>query len=90
MVGRDLIHDVEAIFGAGGGDVVIDGGDVAVGTAKLAASHAEDRPVGAGDLVDEVEVDVEDRWFAIGLDDDVLLPDFFEQCFRCCAHGLAF
>ncbi len=67
LLGGDLVDDVEAIVGAGGGDVVVDGGDVAVGAAELAAGEAEAvEGLRRGDLVDEVEVDVEDRGLACG------------------------
>ena len=60
-------------------DVVVDGGDGAVGAAELAACHAEAvEGLRGGDLVDEMQVDVEERRFALGLGDEVLLPDFFE------------
>ena len=36
----DLIDDVESVLRAGGGDVVVDGSDVAVGAANFAAGHA--------------------------------------------------
>src|SRR5579871_1214134 len=91
LIGGDLVDDVKAVFGAGGGDVVIDRGDMTVGTTQLAASHTKtDEGLRRGDLVDEVKIDVEDRRFAFRFDDDVLLPDFFKQSFRCCAHGCAF
>ncbi len=90
LAGGYLVDDVEAVFDAAGGDVVVDCRDSAVGPAELAASHAEAvEGLRAGDLVDEVQVDVEDRGFACGLGDEVLLPDFFEESFRC-AHGCAF
>ncbi len=89
--GRDLVDDVEAVVGAGGGDVVVDRGDGAVRTTKLAASHAEAvEGLRTGDLVDQVEVDVEDRGLACGLGYEVLLPDFFEECLWCRGHGCAF
>ncbi len=67
-----------------GGDVVVDGGDGAVGAAELAAGHAEAvEGLRAGDLVDEVKVDVEDGGFARGFGDEVLLPDFFEESLWC-------
>ena len=76
----DLVGDDEAIVDAGGGDVVVDRGDVALGAAELAAGETEAfEGLRAGDLVDELEVDVEDGGFAGGLGDDVLLPDFFEH-----------
>ena len=68
----------------GGGDVVVDRGDVAVGAAELAAGQAQAvEGLGRGDLVDEVEVDVEDRGLACGLGDEVGLPDFFEEGAGC-------
>ena len=76
----DLVDDVEAVGDGAGGDVVVDRGDGAVGAAELAAGHAQAvEGLRAGDLVDEVEVDVEDRGFAGGFGDEVLLPDFFEE-----------
>ncbi len=64
----------------GGGDVVVDRGDVALGMAERAAGEAEAfEGLRAGDLVDELEVDVEDGGLAGGFGDDVLLPDFFEE-----------
>ena len=64
----------------GGGDVVVDGGDVAVGAAELAAGEAEAfEGLRRGDLVDELEVDVEDGGLACGFGDEVVLPDFFEE-----------
>ena len=91
LLGGDLVDDVEAVFDAAGGDVVVDRGDGAVGAAELAAGHAEAvEGLRAGDLVDEVQVDVEDRGFACGFGDEVLLPDFFEESFGCCGHGCAF
>ena len=72
---------------SGGGDVVVDGGDGAIGAADLAAGEAEAlEGLRGGDLVDELQVDVEDGGLACGFDDDVLLPDFFEECFWCGAH----
>ena len=78
--GGDLVGDDEAVLRAGGGDVVVDRGDVAVGAAELAAGQAEAvEGLRRGDLVDEVEVDVEDRRLACGFGDEVVLPDFFEE-----------
>jgi hypothetical protein len=37
----DLVDDVEAVVDRGGGDVVIDGGEVAIRAADLAAGEAE-------------------------------------------------
>ena len=69
----------EAVLRAGGGDVVVDRGDGAVGAAQLAAGQAQAvERLRRGDLVDQLQVDVEDRRLAFGLGDDVLLPDLFE------------
>ncbi len=71
---------------------MVDGGDVTVGTAKLAARHAKAvEGLRGGDLVDEMQVDVEDRGLARGFGDEVLLPDFFEEClWEVCRHCCAF
>ena len=80
LFGGDLVDDVEAVFDAGCGDVVVYRGDGAVGAAELAASHAEAvEGLRAGDLVDEMQVNVEDAGFACGFGDEVLVPDFFEE-----------
>ena len=80
LPGGDGVEDVEAVLDAGGGDVVVDGGDGAVGAAELATGHAEAvEGLRAGDLVDEVEVDVEDGGLACGGGDEVLVPEFFEE-----------
>ena len=61
----DLVGDDEAVLHGGGGDVVVGRGDGAVGAADFAAGDAEAvEGLRAGDLVDEMEVDVEDRWLA--------------------------
>src|SRR3981081_4221312 len=74
-----------------GGDVVIDCRDGAVGAAQFAAGHTEAvEGLWAGDLVDEVQIDIEDARFACGFDDEVLLPDFFEERLWCRIHGCAF
>ena len=76
--GGDLVDDVEAAFD-GGGHVVIDGGDAAVGAAHLAAGEAQAfKSLRRSDLVEQLQVDVEQRGLALRLDHDVLLPDFFE------------
>jgi hypothetical protein len=54
---------------------VVHGGDVALGTAQLATSEAETfEGLRAGDLVDEVQVDVENRRLTCRRGDEVLLP----------------
>src|SRR5690606_15329969 len=56
--------------------------DGAVGTADPEAALTETREgLGRRHLVDEVEVDVEDRGAALLLGDDVLFPDFLEKGF---------
>src|SRR6266478_1689793 len=90
LAGGDLVDDVETVFDAAGGDVVVHRCDSAISTAQFAARHAEAvEGLRAGDLVDEVKVDVENAGFACGFGDEMLLPDFFEECLRC-AHGCAF
>ena len=60
--GGDLVEDVEAAFD-GGGDVVIDGGDAAVRAADLAAGETQAfKGLRGGDLVEQLQVDVEQRW----------------------------
>ena len=69
---------MEAAFN-GGGYVVIDGGDAAVRAADSAAGQAQAfEGLRRSDLVEQLQVDVEQGWFACGLDDYMLLPDFFE------------
>ena len=76
--GGDLVEDVEAACD-GGGDVVVHGGDASIGTADFAAGQAKAfKGLRRGDLVKQLQVDVEQGWLARGLDDYVLLPDFFE------------
>ena len=78
--GGDLVGDDEAIVRGGGGHVVIDRGDVAVGAAQFAAGHAKAvEGLRRGDLVDELEIDVEDRRLACGFGDDVILPDLLKH-----------
>ncbi len=79
----DLVGDDEAVLRAGGGHVVVHGGDVAIRPAQLAASQAQAiEGLRRCDLVDEVEVDVEDGRFAFRLGDDVLLPDLLKERLR--------
>ena len=68
LFGGDVVGDEEAVLHGGGGDVVVDRGEVTVGSAELAAGEAEAfEGLGAGDLVDEVEVDVEDARARLGV-----------------------
>jgi hypothetical protein len=58
---------------------MIHGGDAAVWAANFAAGEAEAfKGLGRCDLVEKLQVDVEQSWLALGLDDYMLLPDFFE------------
>ena len=85
----DLVDDDETVLHGGCGNVVVDGRDVACGIAERAAGKAQAlEGLRAGDLVDELEIDVEDRGLACGFGDDVIIPDFFEHGARrewlCC------
>ena len=76
--GGDLVDDMEAACD-GGGHVVVHGGDTTVGAADLAAGHAQAfKGLRRGDLVQQLQVDVEQGWLALRLDHHVLLPDLFE------------
>ena len=87
LLGGDLIDDVEAL-GEERGDVVVHGRDAAVGAAYGAAGKTQSlEGLRASDLVDEMEVDVDERGFASGFGDYVLVPDFFEEGFGSVAHG---
>src|SRR5690606_36177583 len=69
-----------------GRDVVVLGGDGELGPSHLAAGEPEPvERLGAGDLVDEVQVDVEQVGLAVGTAHDVLLPDLLRKC---AAHDL--
>jgi hypothetical protein len=58
---------------------VVHGGDASIGTANFAAGQAQAfKGLRRGDFVEQLQVDVEERWLACGLDDYVLFPDFFE------------
>jgi hypothetical protein len=84
--GGDLVEDVEASFN-GGGNVVIDRGDAAVGATDFAASETEAfKGLGRRDLVEQLKIDVENRRLALRLDDYVLLPDLFEKRFWIRTH----
>ena len=75
---RDRILDRQRAVGRG--DVVVGRGDRQVGAADLAAVQAQAlERLRRRDLVDEVQVDVEERRLAGLLAYDVVLPDFLEQ-----------
>jgi hypothetical protein len=85
--GGDLVEDVEAT-GNGGGNVVVHSGDAAVGAADFAADETKAfKGLRRGHFVEQLQVDVEQGWFALRLDHHVLLPDFLEECFWCGTHG---
>ena len=64
-------------------NVVVDGGEGQVGAAHFAASEAKAfESLWRGDLVHEVQVDVEQRGLALGGTHDVCVPDFIEECLR--------
>ena len=72
---RQLVEDLRRAHRAVGGHVVVGGGQGAVGPADLAAGDAQRlEGLRRGDLVDQVEVDVEDSVGHL-----VALPDLVEQ-----------
>src|SRR5690606_14644084 len=90
LQGRDLgacqrVVDRQCIDG---GDVVVGRGDDAAGSPRLAAGgpQAVER-LRAGDLVDQVPVDVEQGLVIVVLVDDVAVPELVVQCPRR-AHGV--
>jgi hypothetical protein len=78
LLGRNLVDNVQpALFRRG--HVVIHGRDGAIGTAHLAPGQPQPLEcLGGRDLVDELQVDIEHRGLALGLNHDMLLPDLFE------------
>src|SRR3954468_21045713 len=76
----DRVDDVEAV-GGNRWDVVVDRGDGAIGTADLAAIDAQPfEGLWGSDLVNEMEVDVNERRLTGGFAHDVRRPDFIEKC----------
>ncbi len=74
-----VLHRVDAERLAFGGDVVVGDGERPVRAAHLAARVAKPREgLRRGHLVDQVQVDVEDRLLAV-LADDVGVPDLVVQ-----------
>jgi hypothetical protein len=79
-------HGVDAQGLALGRDVVVGHGQRAVGPAHLAAGRAKPgEGLRRGDLVDQVQVDIEDR-FAVLFVDDVGVPDLVVEGLRCAGH----
>ena len=82
---RDRVEDRQAAVGRR--HVVIDGRERPLGPADLAAGEAQAlERLRAGHFVDQVQVDVQNRLPAGLVVDDVLVPDFFEQCAGFRAH----
>src|ERR1019366_5062620 len=78
--GRDLVDDVEPAF-EGCGNVVVHGCDAAIGAAHLAVGEPEAfKCLGRSDLVQQLQVDVDQRRLAFGGDNDVPFPYLFKQC----------
>src|SRR6478672_1980563 len=60
--------------------VVIDGAERQIRTAHTTARLSQTvECLGRRDLVNEMEIDVEKRWLALRLTNDVSLPEFIEQ-----------
>ena len=78
LLARDRVGD--RLVDVGGGDVVVLGGDGQVGAAHGAPVEAEAvERLRRGDLVHEVEVDVEQVGLALGPVHDVALPDLVAE-----------
>ena len=75
---RDRVENRQAAIG--GGHVVVGGGHGPLGPADLAAGQPQPlERLGTGYLVDQLQIDVEDRLFPrLGVD-DVVVPDFLEH-----------
>ena len=74
-------HIGEAFFAAAGGHVVIGGGEALARFAHLAPLFGQRTKGVKRAVVQQIAVDVEQRFAAL-VDDHVLLPDFFEQRLR--------
>ena len=67
-----------------GGHAVVDGGQGQVRPAHRPAGHPETvEGLGGGDLVDQVQVDVEQGGFAFGLPHQMAVPNLLEEGLRC-------
>ena len=81
LPGRDRVG--HRLVDVGGRDVVVHRGQRQVGAADRAAGQAEPvERLGRGDLVDEVEVDVEEVGLALLVADDVGVPHLLRQGLR--------
>mmetsp|Transcript_48008 Transcript_48008/g.102832 ORF Transcript_48008/g.102832 Transcript_48008/m.102832 type:complete len:235 (+) Transcript_48008:1825-2529(+) len=76
----DEAGDVFELFSAGGGDVVVHGGQGAIGAPHLSAGHGQAfEGLGGGDLVHEVSVDVHEASAIVHALDDVVLEDLLVE-----------
>ena len=82
LLPRDRVGD--RLIAIGGRDVVVGCGHRPLGPADLAAGQSQPfKGLRAGDLVDQLQVDVENRLFAGFRVDDVVVPDLLEHGPRC-------
>src|SRR6185312_2510553 len=97
----DLIDDVQTICDGCCGHVVVDGCDMAIGSAQFAAGHAQTiEGLRRCDFVHQLQVDVEDRRLAGGFGYEMLVPHFLKhgarserlygRFFLCNIHGQAY
>ncbi len=69
---------------ADGGNVMVHRGDRQVGPPYLAAGQVKAlERLGRGDLVHQVQVNVEERWLAVRAGHDVAVPDLVKEA---CSH----
>ena len=74
----DLVEDGQAAVG--GGHIVVDRGQRPFGTPHPAAGKPQTRErLGAGDFVDQLQVDVKDRLLPRLCVDNVVVPDFLKH-----------
>ena len=74
----------DGLVGGLGGDVVVLGGHGQLGTAHAPSGEAKAiEGLGRGDLVHEVQVDVEQLWTVAAGHHLVGVPDLLAECFRC-------
>ncbi len=85
LAGRNWIRDRSAA--RLGRNIVIDRGDCALRLPDPAACHAQSlEGLRRSDLVHQMQIDVKQRQLSGGNTDDVLIPDFVEQC-ELLSHG---
>ena len=79
LLSRNVIHDGQVPIH--GGDVVIFGGKGLVRSTDFPGRRLEPgKRLGAGDFVDQMQVDIQQRLLGIFMN-DMLVPDFFEKRF---------